>query len=156
MLKSEKSGIPLRHKDKLSLSSRSGLVGRASWLDKDSLHHCIGCSMEKPVQTAEEWDSEFTLKVSQIAALFIQICTYHKANGNLAKDLGLGFHPSSARGKYYYKNSFLLSKMCYTSRQRLKMFYGLPLTMEQYVFKGGSNPFTEYSLSFNIAQAFRP
>lgn len=54
MLKSEKSGIPLRHKDKLSLSSRSGLVGRASWLDKDSLHHCIGCSMEKPVQTAEE------------------------------------------------------------------------------------------------------
>lgn len=54
LFKSEKTGIPLRHRDKLSLSSTSGLVGRASWLDKDSLHHCIGCSVEKPAQTAEE------------------------------------------------------------------------------------------------------
>lgn len=52
--KSEKTGIPLRHREKLSLSSASGLAGRASWLDKDSLHHCVGCCMEKPAQAAKE------------------------------------------------------------------------------------------------------
>lgn len=54
MFKSEKTGIPLRHRDKPSLSSTSRLAGRASWLDKGSLHHRVGCCVEKPAQAAEE------------------------------------------------------------------------------------------------------
>lgn len=54
LFKSEKTGIPLRHRDKLSLSSTSRLAGRASCLDKDSLHPRVGCWVEKPAQAAEE------------------------------------------------------------------------------------------------------